>query len=124
MPQILPQPLPPSHDRLAILQHEQHPRPLGPTRIFPRMDGRPLDHDLPTPNERATAIVQLQEDIALQHDGVVETLRAVHHPDIVGCEVHDPADRAVRVDEAYGAGCCEFLVLPDVRFVVQVGGGF
>lgn len=119
---ILLQPLPARNNRHTILQHKQHARPLRRTRIRPRMNRRPLHRHIAARHQRATPIVQLQHHVPVQHDGVVQALRPVHHADVAGRQVQDPAHGAARVHEAQRARGGERFVRGDVEVCVQVGG--
>lgn len=86
------------------------------------MHGRALDGDVAARHRRRAAVVELHDDTALEHDAVVEALRAVHQPRVAGCEVDEAAHRPVRLHEAEFAARRRGLGELDVALVVEVDG--
>lgn len=118
--EIFLEPFSTDQKRLAILQHEHHPCPLGIAGIPPGVHGRTLNGQISGLHESFRPVIQKHEDFTLQHDTIIQALCSVHHHLVARCKIDPAAYRTAGLDDVSLSGCSVFIVLFDVELVVQV----
>lgn len=110
LPQTLAQLLPIHHHRLRIQRHIQRPCKPGPARIPPAVVRSPLHRDIPPLHQPLLATLQLQLQLALDHDAEIQRHGTVPHRLPARMIVDVAQDGATRdhegrlVDQVVGVG--------------------
>lgn len=91
---ILPHLPPPNDQPLTTLQDEKHPRPFRPTHVPPPMMRTPLHRHIPPPQHPLDPFIQYHLHLALDHDAIIQALRAMHDGFAVRRKIHNARDGA------------------------------
>lgn len=116
---MLPQRNPIHNQRLDLLEHKHHPRPLV-TGIDPLVNRPALDRDVSALHVAVLARVQQQLHLAIEDDGVVDAHGPVHDR-LARREVDEPEDAASLDGEPWSLGQV-WRVDADVLVVLEIDG--